>query len=143
LDEGAKKMLRDGMSAREFETALIENNRCVDAIDFMAHALAAREGIWWECLCMQHSLGAKLSPPNKAAAAQWLMQPTEESRAAAKATVEAGPMSHTGALAMAATLTGGSVHPPELPFNAPPPFAPQGAVTRTNQTRVDKLHAGP
>ena len=45
--------------------------------------------------------------------------------AAAKLSVEAaGPMSPAGALAMAVSLTGGSVHPLELPFKAPPPFAP-------------------
>jgi hypothetical protein len=134
LAGAAKKLLRDGMTPQEFVTVLVENKRFLEAIDFMAHALPVRETIWWGCLCMQHALGDNLTPPDRAAAAaavRWLMQPTEENRAAAKLSVEAaGPLSPAGALATAVSLTGGSVHPPELPFKAPPPFAPHQAVAR-------------
>jgi hypothetical protein len=132
--DSGKKLLREGMNPREFVGALIENKKLVDAIDFMAHALPVREGIWWGCLCMQHALGDDLAPPDRVAATaavQWLLQPTEENRAAAKGlALTADPMSPAGALAMAASLTGGSIYPPELPFKPPPPFAPQGAVAR-------------
>jgi hypothetical protein len=134
LGKEAKKLLRDGMQPREFVVALIENKKYLDAIDFMAHALPVREGIWWGCLCMQHALGDQLSPPDRAAvtaAVQWLMNPTEENRAAAKAPAMASePVSPAGALAMAASMTGGSIYPPELPFKPPPPFASQQAVAR-------------
>ena len=122
------------MNPQEFVTALIENKKYLEGIDFMAHALPVRESIWWGCLCMQHALGDNLAPPDRAAATaavQWLMEPTEENRAAAKAPAStADPLSPAGALAMAASLTGGSIYPPELPFKPPPPFAPQGAVAR-------------
>jgi hypothetical protein len=134
LKDEAKKLLREGMDPQTFVAALIENKKFLDAMDFLAHALPVREGIWWGCLCMQHALGDNLSPPDRAAATaavQWLFQPTEENRAAAKApAAAAGPMSPAGALAMAASLTGGSMHPPEFPFKPPPPFAPQGAVAQ-------------
>jgi hypothetical protein len=122
------------MNPRELVAALLENKKYPDAIDFMAHALPVREGIWWGCLCMQHALGDNLSPPDRAAATaavKWLMQPTEKNRAAATApAMAAEPLSPAGALAMAVSLTGGSIHPPELPFKPPPPFAPQVAVAR-------------
>jgi hypothetical protein len=122
------------MKPREFVEALLENKKYIEAIDFMAHALPLRECMWWGCLCMQHALGDDLSPPDRAAATaaiQWLTKPVEENRVAAKAVAAAaGSMSPAGALAMACGLTGGSIHPPELPFKPPPPFAAHGAVAR-------------
>jgi hypothetical protein len=129
----AKKLLRDGMSSQEFVGALVEKKRYVDAIDFMAHALPARQGIWWGCLCMQHALGENLAPPDKAAATaavQWVLQPTEENRAAAGSQAEAAPPpSIGGALATAAFHTGGNIAPPNLNiFRAPQPFAPAKSI---------------
>jgi len=134
LTDEAKKLLREGMSPREFVDDLIEQKQYLDGIDFMAYALPLREGFWWGCLCMQHALGDDLNPEDRAAATaavQWLLEPTEENRAAAKATATAADrMSPAGTLAMAVGLTGGSMYPPELPFKPPRPFAPQGAVAR-------------
>jgi hypothetical protein len=134
LDGEAKKLLRDGMNPQEFVIALIEKKKNVTAIDFMAHALPVREGIWWGCLCMQHALGDSLSPLDRAAAkaaVQWVKRPTEENRAAAKAPAAAAdPMSPAGALAMAANQTGGSVAPPNAPPVPPPAFAPAKAIAR-------------
>jgi hypothetical protein len=66
----------------------------------------AREAIWWGCMCLQHACGDSLSLTEKAAcraAVQWVLQPTEENRAAAKAPADkAGPTNPAGALAAAA-----------------------------------------
>lgn len=126
LKKEAKELLREEMTPGEFVSAMIENKRYLDAIDFMAHALPAREGIWWGCLCMQHACGDNLAPPEKAAAAaavEWVMRPTEENRAAAKAPAQAAGASPAGTLAMAASQTGGSMAPPNAPPMPPPPFA--------------------
>jgi hypothetical protein len=132
LDKEAKALLRDPMNPREFVAALIEKKRFVDAIEFMSHALPAREGIWWGCLCMQHALGDNLAPPDRAAATaavQWVMQPTEENRIAAMAPADAAPPpSVAGALARAAFQTSGNISSPGLPFRAPEPFAAAQAV---------------
>jgi hypothetical protein len=110
LKPDVKELLREGMPPQEFVAALIEKKKHIEAIDFMAHALPAREGIWWGCLCMQHACGDNLPPPERAAATaavQWIMHPTEENRAAAKQPAEAaGAASPAGALAMAASQTG-------------------------------------
>lgn len=82
---------------------------------------------------MQHALGDNLSPPDRAAATaaiDWVMQPTEEKRAAASAPAEAASMpSIAGWLARAAARTGGNMAPPGVPFfKAPEPFAPAKGI---------------
>jgi len=117
----ARALLTEGMEPFQFLGALAEKKLYVAAIDFLAHALPAREGIWWGCLCLQHACGDTLTPQEKSAciaAVRWISQPTEENRAAAKAPAEAvGMSSPVGPLAMAAH--GG------IP---PGPFGPAKAV---------------
>jgi len=123
LDEGAKRLLRDGMSPQEFVDVLIQKESYVDAIEFLAHALPVREGIWWGGLCMQHALGENLSAADKVAAAAalwWLIEPGETNRLAAAAPAEsADPLSPAGALALAASQTANA-----------PPFASARAIAR-------------
>lgn len=132
LNKDARQLLRDGMAPREFVEALMANNQYLAGIDFVAHALPAREAIWWGCLCVQHACGDALSAPDWAArraAVQWVLRPTEENRAAAKAPAEvAGLGSPAGALAAAANQTGGNMAPPKAPPMAPAPWAPAKAV---------------
>src|SRR5437588_11425759 len=91
----SRALLRDGMQPREFLAALLANQQYVAGIDFLTHSLPAREAIWWGCLCMQQACGNDLSVPERSAgiaAVQWVLQPTEENRVAAKAPAEAaGP----------------------------------------------------
>jgi hypothetical protein len=114
LPSDARKLLQDGMAPAAFVDALLAKKQAVAAIDFMAHALPPREGIWWGCLCMQHACGENLTAVERAAAraaVQWVFQPGDETRAAAKSPAEAaGPSTPAGALAMAVSLTG----PPAL-----------------------------
>jgi len=134
LKPEARPLLRDGMGPKEFVDALVANKQYIAAIDFMAHALPAREAVWWGCLCLQHATGGDLSPPDKAAckaAVQWVMQPTEENRAAAQAPAqEAGLATPPGQLAMAANQTGGNIAPANAPPMRPAPFEPAKAVAR-------------
>lgn len=110
LPSDARKLLQPGMAPGAFVEVLMEKKLFVPAIDFMAYALPPRERLWWGCLCMQHAFGDNLTPVDHAAAraaVQWVIQPTEESRAAAKGPAEtAGPASPAGSLAMAAHQTG-------------------------------------
>jgi hypothetical protein len=132
LKNEARELLRDGMVPREFVDALMASKQYLAGIDFMAHALPAREAIWWGCLCLQHASGDALSAPDWAAcraAVQWVLWPTDENRAAAKAPGEAAGLgSPARALAAAANQTGGNVAPPKAPPMAPAPFAPAKAV---------------
>jgi hypothetical protein len=126
LEEKARPLLSDGMRPGEFVEALLAGKQYAAGIHFMARALPAREAIWWGCLCVQHACGNNLSAADKAAAkaaVQWVLWPTDENRAAAKPPAEAARApSPAGALAMAASLTGGSLGPPNLPLVPPPSF---------------------
>jgi hypothetical protein len=132
LKPEARLLLRDGMGPKEFVAVLVANKQYIAAIDFITHALPAREAVWWGCLCLQYGSGGILSPLDKAAckaAVQWVVQPTEENRAAAQAPArEAGLVTPAGQLAMAANQTGGNIAPPNTPSMAPGPFAPANAV---------------
>jgi hypothetical protein len=120
------------MGPREFVDALVEKKQYLPAIDFLAHALPARGAIWWGCLCLQRTCGDKLEPWERRAfriTVQWVLQPDEANRAAAKQPAEVlGPASAAGNLAAAANQTGGSVGPPQGPPIPPSPFAPARAV---------------
>jgi len=132
LPKEARRELRRGMNPREFLNTLLANHEYVAGIDFVAHALPARETIWWGCLCLQYAFGEKLSDKDRAAcraAVQWIRQPDEDHRKAAKMPADiAGPQSVAGKLATAVVLTGGSQAPPNLPVKPPSPYAPSKAV---------------
>jgi hypothetical protein len=123
LDSNAKKLLRDGINPEEFVTALIDKRNLVAAIDFLAHALPPREGIWWASLCTEHALGENWTARDKAAATaavMWVMQPAEENRDAARAPAAAcDPMSPAGSAALAVSQTASE-----------PPFAWAKAIAR-------------
>jgi hypothetical protein len=132
LPKEARQHLLPDMGPREFVEVLLGNKLYLGGIDFVAHALPAREAIWWGCLCLQYACGDKLSPPERAAckaAVQWVLRPTEENRAAAKTPAEAaGSASPAGALAVAANQTGGNIALPKAPPTPAGPFAPAKAV---------------
>ncbi|MGA3201047.1 MAG: hypothetical protein ABSF12_00980 [Bryobacteraceae bacterium] len=132
LDKAALGLLRPAMSPREFVDALVEAKQHLAAIDFIAHALHSRAAIWWGCLCLQRTCGNKLEPWERRAfriTVQWVLQPDEANREAAKQPAEVlGPASAAGNLAAAANQTGGSVGPPQGPPIPPSPFAPARAV---------------
>jgi hypothetical protein len=132
LPRDARRELRLGMGPREFLDALVANKQYSAGIDFVAHALPAREAIWWGCLCFQYTFGEKLTDQDRAAclaAVIWVWQPDEEHRMASQAPADvAGLQSAAGKLARAVCLTGGSLAPPNLPVKPPSPFAPAKAV---------------
>jgi len=132
LPRDARRTLRRSMSPREFLDALLAKKQYTTGIDFIAHALPARDAIWWGCLCFQYAFGEKLTAADRAActaAVLWVWQPTEVHRVAAKEPADlAGPHSAAGALAMAVYQTGGSLAPPNMPVKPPSPFAPAKAV---------------
>jgi hypothetical protein len=128
----ARPLLQEAMSPRAFLDALLANKQYLAGIDFLSHALAPRDAVWWGSLCLQHAFGNDLSDPDRVAskaAVRWVLAPTDENRAAAKIPADAaGPASPAGGLASAASLTGGSIAPPKAPPMPPPPFAPARAV---------------
>ena len=135
LREEARPLLRPGATPREFLEALLANRQYSSAVSFVAHALPPREAIWWACLCLRQAFGPELPPPDSAAvkaAAEWVLEPTEERRSAAAALAEAtGVGTPAGSLATAVAWTGGSLAPPnpKIPVVPPGPHLPAKAVS--------------
>jgi hypothetical protein len=141
LKADVRPLLSANQTPREFLDTLLARDKNAAAIEFLAHALPPREAIWWGCLCLQHAKGSSVSPPETAAekaAVQWVLDPSEENRRAAKpAGDSAGVTTPGGCLAMATAWTGGSLAPPipqphakapPIPPVPPDPFLPAKAV---------------
>jgi hypothetical protein len=146
LNSAARALLSEELGCREFLDSLVVNKHYLTGIDFIACSLPPREAIWWGCLCLQHVYGDALSTPEKSAgraAVQWVLKPTEENRAAAKAPAEAtGPGSVAGTLAEAVTLTGEKRPASETSPGFAESFGPAKAVSRAIKvvtTKVDPL----
>jgi len=95
------------MTPYHFVDALMRHQEFVAAIEFLSHALPARESTWWSCLCIQEAFGDSLEGGMKTAcqaAVQWVLWPTEENRLLAKSHAEA--VGHAGAPGAAATAAG-------------------------------------
>ncbi|SRR6266542_929779 len=132
LKEDARSLLREGQSPSEFLELLLGNERYPAAVEFLAHAMPPREAIWWGCLCLQHAAGSSLALLESEAlkaAAEWVLDPSEDNRGAARARGEAvGVGAPAGSLAMAVAWTGGGLAPPSQPHPKvpPPPLVPPG-----------------
>jgi len=125
LPEEARGWL-DGRTTGQFLDLLVEKEQLVAAIDLLAHALPKREAVWWGCLCLREVHGPDFAPKDQAAlkaAAQWVLDPSEEKRQAAAAPAEATEYATpAGCLALAAFGSGGSLNPPNLPAVPPDPY---------------------
>jgi len=117
LSEEARALLRPGMSAWDFAAVLVEHEHFVPGIDFLAHAMCLRNGVWWACLCIQHACGKEPSAQDRAAllaATVWVLQPTDQNRASTGGPAQsAGPVSPAGRVASAVSV--GNVPPNMLP----------------------------
>jgi hypothetical protein len=128
----ARRLLRDGLTPREFVGLLLEAGQCIDAFDFLAHALPKREAVWWACLSIRHAQGPEL-PPGEVEALKavvaWVLKPDEPNRRAAEAAVKAaGQGTPAGCAAVAVYGSGGSLIPANLPEVPPGPYMTAQAV---------------
>jgi hypothetical protein len=107
LPDTSLRRLSPGIGPGEFVDLLVANKEYVAGIEFVAHALPAREAVWWACLCIQHAFGDTLQGKERDtcyAAVQWVLRPTEENRIFAKNSAEANGLA--GAAGSAATAAG-------------------------------------
>jgi hypothetical protein len=154
VEEGAKALLKDEHTPRQFLELLTGKGLFLDAIRFLAYALPKREAVGWGCLCVRHSMGtedaSKISE-TQVAAERWVSNPDEGNRQAAKAAVDKeGAESPSGLLALAAYFSGGSVVPANLePVPPPDHVTPQfvagavmiSAVKNQPEKAVEKYRA--
>ena len=135
LEKEARPLLAPDATPRSFLDALRAAGQHQTAACFLAHALPAREAIWWACLCVTHAQGASPSPAEADAvklATAWVLEPTEEYRRPVEAAASAPALSGTAAefLALAVSWTGGSLAPivPDVPPLPPGPYLPAKGV---------------
>ena len=103
----ALRLLDAAMTPARYIETLKREREYVAGIEFLSHALPAREAVWWACLCIQHAFGDTLEAGAKAAcqaAVQWVLKPTEENRKIAKAHADA--LGNGGAVGLAAAAAG-------------------------------------
>jgi hypothetical protein len=123
LGDEARKLLREGMTPRQYLDELLEKRQYEDALRFLAHALPKREAVWWACLCARRVAGAQ-PPPAVATALQaaerWVADPSEDNRRAALPAAEAAALATpAGCAAAAAFWSGGSLGPANVPVIPP------------------------
>lgn len=92
----------------------------IEATRLVAHALPAREAVWWACACSRHTAGSGTNPPMEAkirdAAEEWVRRQTDTLRRAAMREAEAtGFRSPEAWAAVAAFWSGDSMTPLEAP----------------------------
>lgn len=122
----------------------------IEATRLIAHALPAREAVWWACSCARHTAGSADDPPGVAqireAAEEWVRRQTDGHRRAAMAAAEAAGFGSAEAwAAVGAFWSGDSMAPLEAPKVPPQPhftgLAVAGAValaaTRGPATRYE------
>ena len=109
----------------------------IEATRLIAHALPAREAVWWACACSRHTAPSGANPATETtlrdAAEEWVRRPTDEHRRTAMKQAEtAGFGSPEAWAAVAAFWSGDSMAPPEAPKVPPQPhftgLAVAGAV---------------
>ncbi|QDU59349.1 hypothetical protein Pan216_01770 [Planctomycetes bacterium Pan216] len=86
LCDAARELLRPEMSYGAYLKALLHAEFLEDGLDFVGHALPLRHAVWWGCCCI-----GKVMPPDEpgekdrqvfGATFRWVVEPTEEHRAA-------------------------------------------------------------
>jgi hypothetical protein len=124
LSDGAKALLTEESSTKEFIALLVEKELFGDALRLMAYLLPRREAVGWGCLCVRHAMASqpdKPLPDVHVAAERWVSAPNEENRWAAKqAADKEKPKTASGLLAMAAFFAGPSIAPPNVQPVPPP-----------------------
>ncbi len=116
---------------------LEEAGLLAEATRLVAHALPAREAVWWACACSRHTASSSTNPESETAARdaaeEWVRrQSDEQRRAAMKEAEKSGFGSPEAWAAVAAFWSGDSMAPPDVPKVPPQPhftgLAVAGAV---------------
>jgi hypothetical protein len=97
----------------------------MEAARLLAHALPRREAVWWTCMCAGHTEPPDLPEADRkarAAAEQWVRQPNDQNRIAAKQQSDATGLSTPESwVAMAVFFCGESIMPEGQPKVPPKP----------------------
>ncbi len=129
----ARQLLDGDLKPGAYVARLAAAQLYPDALAFQAHRLSNEAVVWWGCLCAWEVCRPQPSEKEEEAlraAVRWLQEPNEDTRRAAeKAGQAAGLGTPSGAVALAAFWSTGSMAPAGLPEVAPPPYLPARTVT--------------
>jgi hypothetical protein len=126
LDAEGKTALEGCRDCPEALEHLEKAGLLLEATRLVAHALPAREAVWWACACSRHTASSGADPATETAireaAEEWVRRPTDEHRRAAMKKAEAARFGSAEAwAAVAAFWSGDSMAPPEAPKVPPQP----------------------
>jgi hypothetical protein len=97
----------------------------IEATRVLAHALPKREAVWWACMCAAHTAPPDLPEADllaRAAAEQWVRQPTDKNRRATMHQAEATSFETADALcAYAVFWCGETIGAEDQPPTPPTP----------------------
>ena len=111
----------------------------VDMLRLMSIALPARERVWWACLAGRDVIGpdAESAPAPLLAAEAWVRKPSDQTRDAARATVEVADMDDdTVYCANAVVFCDDTLGTGDLARHAAPPGASQPCAFGMNVTAM-------
>jgi len=126
LDEHGRSVLAGCQGSIEALERLEKTGLLIEATRLIAHALPAREAVWWACACSRHTAASGASQAAETqvreAAEEWVRKPTDEHRRSAMKQAEAAGFSSAEAwAAVGAFWSGDSMAPPEAPKVPPQP----------------------
>ncbi len=133
LDMQGKASLEGCRDTHEALERLEQAGLLIEATRLVAHALPAREAVWWACACSRHTASSGANPAVEStirdAAEEWVRRQTDaQRRTAMKEAETAGFGSPEAWAAVAAFWSGDSMAPPEAPKIPPQPHFPGLAV---------------
>lgn len=126
LDEQGRSALADCRGAVDALDRLERAGLLIEATRLAAHALPAREAVWWACACSRHTAASGADQATeqqvRAATEAWVRKPTDEHRRSAMKEAEtAGFGSAEAWAAVGAFWSGDSMAPLEAPKVPPQP----------------------
>lgn len=127
--EALDRLTSDG-TPQDFLAALVRDGLRSDALRFLAHALPAREGVWWACVVAGAAPLTAIQAQCLARAEDWVYAPGEPERrscgTAAEVAAFKGPHAYA---ALSAFWSGGSLAPKGMAEVAPRPYLAAVGIT--------------
>lgn len=105
---------------KSFLAVLIDARRFTDAVRFLAHAMPAREGVWWACVVAGRAPASSEDARCLERVEAWVYEPTEALRRACLPAAEALAFKGAAAFAALAAFWSGDLAP-EGSAEVPPP----------------------
>lgn len=126
LDERGRSALAGCQGSLDALDRLERAGLLIEATRLVAHALPAREAVWWACACSRHTAGSgadqEAEQHVRLAAETWVRKPTDEHRRSAMKQAETTGFGSAEAwAAIGAFWSGDSMAPPEAPKVPPQP----------------------